>query len=120
MMYSEVDDSSISTDVFTPSKINKDLYGKFTVVPYRAFHDKRLHKHPVLFQILGLMCSMASNKHHKLFVNQITLANITGKTQSTISRQIAQLVDFKYVMITRKGSPFNQTKIKCAWYKIIY
>ena len=66
------------------------------------------------------MCSMASNNHHRLFVNQKTLANITGKTQSTISRQIAKLVDLKYDMITRKGSPFNQTKMKCAWYKIIY
>ena len=67
------------------------------------------------------MCSMASNKDHRLFVNQTTLANITGKTQSTISRQIAKLVDLKYVMITRlKGSSFNQTKIKYAWYKIIY
>ena len=119
-MYSEINDSLINPDVFAPSKINRDLYGKFTVVPYRAFHDKRMHKQPILFQILGLMCSMASNKHHRLFVNQTTLANITGKTQSTISRQIAKLVDLKYVMITRKGSPFNQTKIKCAWYKIIY
>ena len=119
-MYTEVDDSLINTDGFASSKINRDIYGKFTVVPYRAFYDKRVHKHPVLFQILGLMCSMASNKHHRLFVNQTTLANITGKTQSTISRQIAKLVDLKYVMITRKGSPFNQTKMKCAWYKIIY
>ena len=119
-MYSEVNDSLIDPDVFAPSKISKDLYGKFTVIPKRAFHDNRLHKHPVLFQILGLMCSMASNNRHRLFVNQTTLANITGKTQSTISRQIAKLVDLKYVMITRKGSSFNQTKIKCAWYKIIY
>jgi len=119
-MYSEVDDSLINTDVFAPSKINKDLYGKFTVVPYRAFRDKRLHKQPVLFQILGLMCSMASNKHHKLFVNQSTLGKITGKTQSTISRQITKLVDLKYLMIMRKGSPFNQTKTKCTWYKIIF
>jgi hypothetical protein len=119
-MYSEVDDSLINPDVFAPSKINRDLYGKFTVVPYRAFYDKRLHKHPVLFQILGLMCSMASNKNHRLFVNQNTLADITGKTQSTISRQIAKLVALKYVMITRKGSPLNQTKMKCAWYKIIF
>ena len=119
-MYSEVDDSLINPDVFAPSKINRDLYGKFTVVPYRAFYDKRLHKHPVLFQILGLMCSMARNKNHRLFVNQNTLADITGKTQSTISRQIAKLVALKYVMITRKGSPLNQTKMKCAWYKIIF
>ena len=119
-MYSEVDDSLINPDVFAPSKINRDLYGKFTVVPYRAFYDKQLHKHPVLFQILGLMCSMASNKHHRLFVNQTTLATITGKTQSTISRQIAKLVALQYVKITRKGSPLNQTKMKCAWYKIIF
>ena len=119
-MYSEINDNLIDPDVFAPSKINRDLFGKFTVVPYRAFHDERMHKQPILFQILGLMCSMASNKHHRLFVNQATLANITGKTQSTISRQITKLVDLKYLVITRKGSPFNQTKVKCAWYKIIY
>ena len=67
-MYSEVDDSLIDPDVFAPSKIDRDLYGKFTVVPYRTFHDKRMHKQPILFQILGLMCSMACNKHHRLFV----------------------------------------------------
>ena len=119
-MHSEINDSLIDPDVFAPSKINRNLYGKFTVVPYRAFYDKQLHKHPVLFQILGLMCSMASNKHHRLFVNQTTLAKMSGKTQSTISRQIAHLVALKYVKITRKGSPLNQTKMKCAWYKIIF
>ncbi|MFL2649842.1 MAG: helix-turn-helix domain-containing protein [Alphaproteobacteria bacterium] len=119
-MHSEINDSLIDPDVFAPSKINRNLYGKFTVVPYRAFYDKQLHKHPVLFQILGLMCSMASIKHHRLFVNQTTLATITGKTQSTISRQIAKLVALQYVKITRKGSPLNQTKMKCAWYKIIF
>ena len=59
-MYSEINDSLIDPDVFAPSKINRDLYGKFAVVPYRAFYDKRLHKHPVLFQILGFYMILKS------------------------------------------------------------
>ena len=36
-MYSEVDDSLINTDVFASSKISRDLYGKFTVIPRESF-----------------------------------------------------------------------------------
>ena len=50
------------------SKINKDIIGHFAVLPRQMHDDFNLHKNPVLFQIMFMMCCYADNKTQQLFV----------------------------------------------------
>ena len=67
--------------ILQSSKINKDIIGQFTIIPRRAITDINLHKRPVLFQILCMMCYFANNQTQQLFVSQARLSQITGKHQ---------------------------------------
>ena len=102
------------------SKINKDIIGHFVVLPRRAHNDPNIHKNPVLFQILFMMCYYANNETQQLFVSQARLSQISGKHQSTISRQIKELVKLGYVHILKTGSPLSFSKVKTSRYKIIF
>ena len=106
--------------VLAASRVNRDVYGKYTMIPKRAFDDPNLNKNPILFQVLGVLCSFASNKRHRLFVSQEHLSRKLQKHQSTISRQIAQLVKFGYVKVLRKGSPEIKYNTKSSHYMIIF
>ena len=103
-----------------PSKINEDISGYYFIVPTKAVKDIRLHRNPILFQILNLMCSYANNKTQQLFVSQARLAMITGKHQSTISKQIHLLVNLGYIDILKTGSPWSYSRVKTSRYKIIW
>ena len=118
-MYS---DSPISKkrSILQSSKINKDIIGNFTIIPRRAITDNNLHKRPVLFQILCMMCYYANNQTQQLFVSQARLSHITGKHQSTISKQINELVKLGYVHILKTGSPLSFSKVKTSRYKVIF
>ena len=102
------------------SKINKDIIGHFAVLPRRMHDDVNLHKNPVLFQIMFMMCCYADNKTQQLFVSQARLSRFTGKHQSTISRQIKKLVKLGYIRILKTGSPLSFSKVKTSRYKIIF
>ena len=115
-------DNSISQkkNILQSSKINKDIIGQFTIIPRRAITDINLHKRPVLFQILCMMCYYANNQTQQLFVSQARLSHITGKHQSTISRQIKELVKLGYLHILKTGSPLSFSKVKTSRYKVIF
>ena len=106
--------------ILQSSKINKDIIGNFTIIPRRAMTDNNLHKRPVLFQILCMMSYYANNQTQQLFVSQARLSQITGKHQSTISRQIKKLVKLGYIRILKTGSPLSFSKVKTSRYKIIF
>ena len=101
------------------SKINKDIISHFVILPRRAYKDPNIQKRPVLFHILYMMCYHANNETQQLFVSQARLSHFTGKHQSTISRQIKELVKLGYVHILKTGSPLSFSKVKTSRYKII-
>ena len=35
--------------VLAPSRVNRDVYGKYIMIPKRAFDDPNLNKNPILF-----------------------------------------------------------------------
>ena len=98
----------------------KKLENNITIFHAKAVKDIRLHRNPILFQILNLMCSYANNKTQQLFVSQARLAMITGKHQSTISKQIHLLVNLGYIDILKTGSPWSYSRVKTSRYKIIW
>ena len=106
--------------VLAPSRINIEINGKYVIVPKRAYDDINLIKRPILFLILGALCSFASNKRHRLFVSQEHLSRKLHRHQSTISRQIAMLVKFGYVKVLRKGSPEIKHNVKSTHYMILF
>ena len=118
-MYSEIDLDN-NAKALASARINPAIYGKYIVIPKRAVGDPNLNKNPVLFQMLVTLCSFASNKRHRLFVSQEHLSKKLMKHQSTISRQINQLIKFGYVKVLRKGSPEIKCNIKSSHYKILF
>ena len=106
--------------ILTPSRIDKEIYSKYVILPKRAHDDLNMINSPILYQVLGSLCCFASNKSHRLFVSQAHLSQKMMKHQSTISRQISQLVRFGYVKVLRKGSPEIKYNIKSTHYKILF
>ena len=118
-MYSEID-SDNNEKALASTRINPAIYGKYIVVPKRAVGDPNLNKNPVLFQILVILCSFASNKRHRLFVSQAHLSKKLMKHQTTISRQMKMLVELGYLKVIRKGSPLIKSNQKSSHYKILF
>ncbi len=118
-MYSEID-SDNNEKALASTRINPAIYGKYIVVPKRAVGDPNLNKNPVLFQILVILCSFASNKRHRLFVSQEHLSKKLMKHQTTISRQMKMLVELGYQKFIRKGSPLIKSNQKSSHYKILF
>jgi len=95
--------------------------GPFTVVPRRAFNDKRIAKSPVTLIILGTLCTCANNFTGVCFPTYEYIVNATGKTLPTISISINRLIEWGYIKRLRKGSPlYKNVKHKSSIYRILY
>lgn len=95
--------------------------GPFTVLPRRAFNDKRIAQYPVTLIILGTLCTCANNFTGVCFPTYQYIVNATGKTLPTISIAINRLIDWGYIKRLRKGSPlYKNVKHKSSIYRILY
>ena len=95
--------------------------GPFTVLPRRAFNDKRMCKHPTTLLILGTLCTCANNFTGVCFPTYQYIMNATNKSLKTISHSINHLIDWGYVKRLRKGSPlYKNVRHKSSIYRILY
>lgn len=75
------------------------ITGRFSVVPSRAFFDRRLDGTDML--VLGLICSYA-DRDGWCFPSQSTMSKLLGISKRTVIRHVQKLVDNGYIVSRRR------------------
>ena len=91
----------------------------YFIGPSRAIADARFRNHSSTFLML---CALAlyANKAGTLFPNQKTIAELLGKTQQAVSRQMKLLEDWGYVKKIGQQNRLRKVGRKGATWRIIY
>ena len=91
----------------------------YFIGPSRAIADARFRNHSSTFLML---CALAlyANKAGTLFPNQKTIAELLGKTQQAVSRQMKLLEEWGYIKKIRQQNRLRKVGRKGATWRIVY